>query len=66
MKNKIRTLRKNPDFKIWNKAFLQKSDKTLRKTNSENSFDVLIGTTYVHNILLPFVVKNTTNQNYRL
>lgn len=59
-KIKLEHLEKNPDFKIWNKAFFYRNlIKTLRKTNSENSFDVLIGTTYVHNILLPFVVKNT-------
>lgn len=57
---KLRHLEKNPDFKFWNKAFFYRNlIKTLRKINSENSFDVLIGTTYVHNILLPFVVKNT-------
>lgn len=59
-KIKFKHLEKNPDFKIWNKVFFYRNlIKSLRKTNSENSFDVLIGTTYVHNILLPFVVKNT-------
>lgn len=59
-KIKIEHLEKKSNFRFWNKAlFYIGLVKKLRKKNLKNSFDVIIGTTYVHNILLPFVVKNT-------
>lgn len=53
-------LEKKNDFKFWNKGFWYINlVKSIRKINKKHSFDVLIGTTYVHNILLPFIIKST-------
>jgi glycosyltransferase involved in cell wall biosynthesis len=59
-KIKIEHLETINNFKFWNKIFLYKILlKLIRGINNENSFDLLMGTTYVHNNLLPLIVKNT-------
>ncbi len=59
-KIKILHLEKKNNFKFWNKAFWYKTLVTaIKEINNNASFDVIIGTTYIHNILLPFIVKNT-------
>src|SRR4051812_16390114 len=55
----IQHLEKN-NFELWNKVFWYKDLVTrIQEINRKNYFDVIIGTTYVHNILLPLIVKNT-------
>lgn len=57
---KIVHLAKKSDFKLWNKFFwYRKLVSDIHKISKENQFDVLLGTTYVHNILLPLMVRNT-------
>lgn len=59
-KIKIVHLAKNSDFKLWNKFFwYRKLVSDIHKISKENHFEVLLGTTYVHNILLPLMVRNT-------
>lgn len=51
------------NFTIWNKCFLYRILLNLIKTiNKKRDFSLLLGTTYVHNILLPFIVKNTSTK----
>jgi glycosyltransferase involved in cell wall biosynthesis len=46
------------DFQFWNKVFWYKKLVTqIHELNSKSSFDLIMGTTYVHNILLPLIVK---------
>lgn len=53
-------LNKVNNFNFLNKIFWYKQlVSDLKKINSQYNFNVILGTTYVHNILLPFVVKNT-------
>lgn len=53
-------LEKKSNFTLWNKAFWYKHFvKSIREVNKKAGFDILTGTTYVHNILLPYIVKNT-------
>ena len=58
----IQHLEKRNDFTLWNKFnWYQDLVAKIRKTNCENSFDIMLGTTYIHNILLPlFVNKSNT------
>ena len=56
----IQHLEKSNDFQFWNKVFwYKKLVNQIHEVNRENSFDVIIGTTYVHNILLPLIFKKT-------
>lgn len=48
------------NFKFWNKFFLYRILlKLIKAINRKHNFDLLMGSTYVHNNLLPFIVKNT-------
>lgn len=56
-------IEKKNDFAPWNKFFwYQNLVAKIVKTNREHLFDVLIGTTYVHNLLLPLFVKNSNTK----
>jgi len=60
----IQHLEKTNDFKWWNKiSWYKKLVADLRQINTENAFDVLLGTTYVHNILLPLMVSNSNTKS---
>lgn len=48
------------DFKWWNKLlWYKKLVARLRQINQANPADLLLGTTYVHNILLPLIAKGS-------
>jgi glycosyltransferase involved in cell wall biosynthesis len=48
------------NFRFWNKFFLYRILlKLVKAINRKHNFDLLLGTTYVHNNLLPLIVKNT-------
>ena len=56
-------LEKENNFKLWNKFFWYRHlVGQVRRVNQENSFDVLMGTTYVHNLLLPLLVRKTATK----
>jgi len=62
-KTKIVHLNKKNNFNVLDKIiWYKKLLKDLKELNLQYDFDVIIGTTYVHNILLPFVVKNTNTK----
>jgi glycosyltransferase involved in cell wall biosynthesis len=62
-KIKIEHLETINNFKFWNKIFLYKILlKLIRGINNKNCFDLIMGTTYVHNNLLPLIVKNTNTR----
>lgn len=56
-------LAKNPGFKLWNKLiWYYKLVSEMLQIVRENHLDVILGTTYVHNILLPLMTRNTTTK----
>ncbi len=58
-KIKILHLAKEPGFKLWNKFFwYRRLVIDIHNLSKEKGFDILLGTTYVHNILLPLMVRN--------
>ncbi|WP_169337517.1 glycosyltransferase [Empedobacter brevis] len=60
---KIIHLNKKEGFKLYNKIFWYNSFiKNIKSINNEYLFDVLMGTTYVHNILLPIICKKTSTK----
>ena len=47
-------------FSLFTKVFWYRTlVKKLKNTISSSAFDVIIGSTYIHNILLPVITKNT-------
>lgn len=60
----IQHLAKVNDFTFLTKFFWYKKLVTeIREITKENAFDLLLGTTYVHNILLPLIVKSTNTKS---
>ncbi|MFV0162254.1 glycosyltransferase family 4 protein [Empedobacter falsenii] len=60
---KLIHLEKRNNFNILSKIFWYRSLIThLKNINKDYSFDMLIGTTYIHNILLSFICKNTSTK----
>lgn len=60
---KVTHLDKKNDFSLFSKFFWYLDlIKILKKYTAKNHYDVILGTTHVHNILLPILVSNKTTK----
>lgn len=59
----VHHLEKKKNFKFWNKFFWYKHlVNKISEINKENGYQIILGTTYVHNLLLPIIVKKTKSR----